>query len=86
MKNWQAEFPNPALPTFLEKEVRPVVDTYGEVYLNAMERSFAEYGLEGLSMQLLYLAGNLKSGNRQIEKKLERWSKAIDEVTEQRYA
>jgi len=75
-KYWRDQYPD--LVSFLKGEVRSAVDLTGDVYYNALDRSFDEYGYEGLSMQLLYVSNNLKPGHRLVSKQLVKWSKRID--------
>lgn len=67
----------PELSDFLDNTVYYQVDGYGMTYLNAMDQSWEEYGVEGISMQLLYIANNIKAGNKTIEKSLIAWSKKV---------
>lgn len=85
-KTWQERWPD--LRVFLEDTVLYACDHVGAVYYHAIQRSWDEYGIEGLSMQLLYISNNLRgraNNKRTVEKDLIKWSKQLDrELAEER--
>ena len=54
---------------------------YAQTYINAVEQSIAEYGIEGLKTQLLYIKCNLGSWRgesaRQTKKIFDKWNKIL---------
>ena len=74
-QDWKQVYPD--LLDYLDNTVYYKVDGYGMTYLNAMDQAFHEYGLEGIRIQLLYVASNIKRGNKTIEDTLTMWSKKI---------
>lgn len=71
--HWSLLFPG--LSQFLEsEEVTSAVDPYGQTYLGAMDLAWDEYGIEGVSTQLLYIATNLRRGNKSVAEQLKGWS------------
>jgi predicted AlkP superfamily pyrophosphatase or phosphodiesterase len=74
-KDWKQLYPD--LLDYLDNKVYYKVDGYGMTYLNAMDQAFHEYGIEGIRIQLLYIASNIKRGNKEIEDTLTTWSKKI---------
>ena len=74
-KDWKQVYPE--LLDYLDNTVYYKVDGYGMTYLNAMDQAFYEFGFEGIRIQLLYVASNIKRGNKKIEDTLTMWSKKI---------
>ena len=74
-QDWKQVYPD--LLDYLDNTVYYKVDGYGMTYLNAMDQAFHEYGWEGIRIQLLYVASNIKRGNKKIEDTLTTWSKKI---------
>lgn len=71
---WKAAFPD--LADFIETDVKPRVNDAGKAYLFKLQESYEMYGNEGVAVQLLYIANNLKrvEGSGIVRKGLENWN------------
>lgn len=71
---WKAAFPD--LADFIDADVKPRVNNAGKAYLFRLQESYEMYGREGVAVQLLYIANNLKrvEGSGIVRKELEKWN------------
>lgn len=76
MPLWREKYPG--LEELIESDaLKAAVDPYGETYRLAMDQAEARYGLDGVAMQLPYIAANLRRGYKHIEKRLNEYSNLI---------